>query len=404
MRSTRPTRSTQAARSTGGAARHAGAGRGRRWRRALLGTLALGAIAAPAISAGCVAGFDPPSLVDGLRVFAVVADKPYAAPGEEVTFRIHYQDGLGGPEDGSRPVTVYWFGGCENPIGDDYYGCYPQFAELAEKFDAWQRAGDPTAPLPDLNGVRPSIGDAYTIKIGEGILDGRKPPASGPAFGSAYVFFVACTGTLGPVEDQGTGRAGTFPVACFDGEGRRLGPDSFVPGYTQVYVFEVEADPEADPGADPEDGAEERRRNANPALNGLTFDGDEMSEDVATLAEATPCPIDAEERREVGCNARDPIDECRTYTIEAMIPEDVAENDPDAKLQTLKEIVWVNYFADLGDIDGGIKLVSDASRGYLGGHAVTWIPPAEPGIATITAVVRDTRGGSSVVQRLVRVK
>ncbi|WP_437736642.1 hypothetical protein [Sorangium sp. So ce1335] len=403
MRSTRsaqPTQPTQPAQPTGGAARHAGAGRWRRWRRALLGTLALGAIAAPAISAGCVAGFDPPSLVDGLRVFAVVADKPYADPGEEVTFRIHYQDGLGGPEDGSRPVTVYWFGGCENPIGDDYYGCYPQFAELAEKFDAWQRAGDPTAPLPDLNGVRPGIGDTYTIKIGEGILDGRVPPVSGPAYGSAYVFFVACTGTLGPVEDQGTGRAGTFPVACFDSEGRRLGPDSFVPGYTQVYVFEAEAAAEGGPDVGPRGG----RRNANPALNGLELDGAEMSEDISSLAEATPCPIDAEERREVGCNAKDPLDACRTYTIEAMIPEDVAEPDPDAKLEPLKEIVWVNYFADMGDIDGGIKLVSDASRGYLGGHAVTWIPPAEPGIATITAVVRDARGGASVIQRLVRVE
>lgn len=373
-------------RSTGGAARHAGAGRGRRWRRALLGALALSAVAAPAISAGCVAGFDPPSLVDGLRVFAVVADKPYANPGDEVTFRIHVQDGLGGPEDGSRPVTVYWFGGCENPIGDDYYGCYPEFAELADAFEAWQQAGDPTAPLPDLNGVRPSVGDTYTIRIGEDILDDRKPPASGPASGSAYVFFVACTGRLGPVEDQGTGRAGTFPVGCFDSEGRRLGPDSFVPGYTQVYVFADE------------------RQNANPVVNGLELDGVEMSDDFSTMSTATPCPIDAEERREVGCNARDPIAECRTVTIEAMIPEKVAEPDPDAKQKALNEIVWVNYFADLGDIDGGIKLVSDASRGYLGDHAVTWIPPAEPGIATITAVVRDARGGSSVVQRLVRVE
>ncbi|WP_434046940.1 MULTISPECIES: hypothetical protein [Sorangium] len=373
-------------RSTGGAARHAGAGRGRRWRRALLGTLALSAVAAPAISAGCVAGFDPPSLVDGLRVFAVVADKPYANPGDEVTFRIHVQDGLGGPEDGSRPVTVTWFGGCENPIGDDYYGCYPEFAELADAFEAWQRAGDPTAPLPDLNGARPSVGDTYTIRIGNDILDDRKPPASGPAYGSAYVFFVACTGRLGPVEDQGTGRAGTFPVGCFDSEGRRLGPDSFVPGYTQVYVFADE------------------RQNANPVVNGLELDGEEMSEDFATMSTATPCPIGAEERREVGCNARDPIEECRTVTIEAMIPEDVANPDPDAKQEALKEIVWVSYFADLGDIDGGIKLVSDASRGYLGDHAVTWIPPAEPGIATITAVVRDARGGSSVVQRLVRVE
>ncbi len=48
--------------------------------------------------------------------------------------------------------------------------------------------------------------------------------------------------------------------------------------------------------------------------------------------------------------------------------------------------------------------MSDANKGYIGDHAVKWIPPAEPGVATITAVLRDARGGSSVVQRLVRVE
>lgn len=385
-------------RAMGGAVKRAGAGRGRRWRRAVLGTLALGALAAPAIASGCVAGFDPPSLVNGLRVFAVVADveteegepesASYASPGAQVTFRIHYQDGLGGPEEGSRPVSVYWFGGCENPIGDDYYGCYPAFAELAAKLEAWEEArkDDPTIPMPDLDGVRPGFGDTYTITISDDILSGREAPATGgPRSGSAYVFFVACTGELKVVEDQGTGRAGTFPVACFDG-GRRLGPDSFVAGYTQIYVFE--------------DG----RTNANPKMLGLTLDGETMPEDFAAIPNVDRCPIGREERREAGCSAEDPFTECRAYTLDATIPDNIAEIDPDAKQKELKEIVWVDYFTDLGDLDRGIKLVSDAALGDLGDHAVQWIPPAEPGIATITAVLRDARGGSSIVQRLVRVK
>ncbi|WP_437602291.1 hypothetical protein [Sorangium sp. So ce590] len=396
-------RATRAMSGAGGAVKRAGAGRRRGWRRAVLGTLALGALAAPAISSGCVAGFDPPSVVNGLRVFAVVADvvpvgeKPesssYAYPGAQVTFRIHYQDGLGGPEEGSRPVSVYWFGGCENPIGDDYYGCYPQFAELAAKLQAWQELGDPTLPLPALNGVPPGIGDTYTITISDDILEGREAPATGgPPSGSAYVFFVACTGTLGVVEDQGTGRAGTFPVACFDADGRRLGPDSFVPGYTQVYAFE-EAEEEKD-----------NRANANPKLLGLTLDGEPMPEDFAEIPNVDRCLIGREERREAGCSAEDPFTACRAYELDAIIPDNVAETDPDAKQQTLREIVWVDYFTDLGDLDRGIKLVSDAAKGDLGDHAVTWIPPAEPGVATLTAVLRDARGGSSVVQRLVRVK
>ncbi|WP_437758757.1 hypothetical protein [Sorangium sp. So ce1389] len=375
-------RSTRAMSGAGGAVKRAGASRGRRWRRALLATLALGAVAAPAISSGCVAGFDPPSLVNGLRVFAVVADRPYANPGEQVTFQIHYQDGLGGAEGGTRPVNVYWFGGCENPIGDDYYGCYPQFAELAAQLDGWE-LGD---PLPELDGVPPGFGDTYTVTIGDDILVGRQPSVSGPAYGSAYVFFVACTGTLRPVEDQGTGRAGTFPVGCFDADGRRLGPDSFIAGYTQVYVFG--------------DG----RVNANPEMQGLTLDGAPLPEDFADIPTVPPCPVGKEERREVGCSAEDPFVECTAYDLDALIDASVAEPDPDAQQQALREIVWIDYFADLGDLDRGIKLVSDAAEGYLGDHAVNWIPPAEPGIATLTAVLRDTRGGSSVVQRRVRVK
>ncbi|WP_437592668.1 hypothetical protein [Sorangium sp. So ce1000] len=372
--------------------------RGRGWRRAVLGALALGALASPAIAPGCVAGFDPPSLVSGLRVFAVVADVvdaegeasgSYAHPGAQVTFKIHYQDGLGGPEDASRPVNVYWFGGCENPAGDDYYGCYEQLEGVASELQAWLERPNPKGPLPTLNGVPPGFGDTYTITIGKDILSGREPPTTGgPAYGSAFVFFVACTGELGRVKDQGTGRAGTFPIACFSG-GRRLGPDSFVPGYTQIYVFE--------------DG----RRNANPEAQGLTLvtlDGEPLPEDVAGIPTVPRCRVSAEERRETGCSAEDPFVECTAYELDAIVDPDVAENDPSAQHKALKEIVWVDYFADLGDLDGSVKLVSDASKGYLDDHAVKWIPPAEPGVATLTAVLRDARGGSSVVQRLVRVE
>ncbi|WP_437680536.1 hypothetical protein [Sorangium sp. So ce131] len=373
-------RSTGALGGAGGAVKPAGARRG--WRRALLGTLALGALAAPAIASGCVAGFDPPSLVDSLRVFAVVADKPYANPGDEVTFRIHYQDAFGDDDDASRPVSVYWFGGCENPIGDDYYGCYEDFEPLAEQLQDWEE-GDPP---PELNGVAVGFGDTYTIRIGEEILSSREPPASGPHYGSAFVFFVACAGRPGAVEDQGTGRAGTFPIGCFDSSGRRLGADSFVPGYTQVYVFE------------------DRRPNVNPTIVDLELDGESMPEDLGAIREVRRCPLSAEERREVGCNAPDPFTDCEAHRLEVIVDKDkVAETDPDAKQQSLKESVWVNYYADQGDLDGGIKLVNDPSTGYIEDHAVTWIAPAEPGIATITAVLRDVRGGSHVVQRLVRI-
>lgn len=67
-------------------------------------------------------------------------------------------------------------------------------------------------------------------------------------------------------------------------------------------------------------------------------------------------------------------------------------------------MIWVDYFTDRGEFDGGTSLVSDATSGYREDHATTWIPPAEAGLATLWAVVHDARGGASVTRRVVRVE
>ena len=56
-----------------------------RLRRALLGAACAVGIGAPWLSA-CAPDFEPQSKVSGLRVLSVVADKPYANPGDSVTF------------------------------------------------------------------------------------------------------------------------------------------------------------------------------------------------------------------------------------------------------------------------------------------------------------------------------
>ena len=70
----------------------------------------------------------------------------------------------------------------------------------------------------------------------------------------------------------------------------------------------------------------------------------------------------------------------------------------------LTEAVWVDYYVDQGDLVQGIKLVNDAVKGFNDKREVTWIPPSEPGIANVWAVLHDARGGASVAQRLVRVE
>lgn len=403
-------------RAMNGAASRAGAGPWRTWRRVVLGALALGAFAAPAASSGCVAGFDPPSRVSGLRVFAVTVHKggsaevdgapapggSYANPGDEVTLKLHYQDPLGDDGGGTpRPVTIFWVGGCENPIGDDYYGCYAQFAGLAEQFGG--ESPDPGTEPVDPSKIQWGTGEEFTLKLGEDLVDSREPPATGPHYGVAYVFFVACAGVPAFVTDEGTGEAGSFPIGCFEygtdpfnpDPRQRLGADRFVAGYTQVYAF----------AADPESGL--ARTNANPVIEALELtqgDGQELEDpDGDGIPNVPRCALTEDDRRAVGCSAEDPFKTCTAYTLDVVVPADVAEDDPDAKEQAMKEVVWVNYFADQGDLDRGIKLVSDAVKGSLDKHSVKWIPPAEPGVVTLTAVVRDARGGAAVVQRTVQV-
>src|SRR5205814_346157 len=88
--------------------------------RALQRALRLG----PSFAAGCGLAFDGPSKVQGLRVLAVVADKPYALPGDEVTFTLTYVDAYSetNPDVGARNnIQVLWLGGCIDPEGDYYY-------------------------------------------------------------------------------------------------------------------------------------------------------------------------------------------------------------------------------------------------------------------------------------------
>lgn len=363
-------------------------GRARRtWRRPVLAVLALSAVASPAVSGGCIGGFDAPSDVNALRVLAVELDKPYAQPGDEVKFSMSYHDGLGTPEEGQRPVQITWIGGCFDPIGDQYFGCFQQFANPTGTGEGWlDGCGVDLSQHPEYLAQGTNLTE-YTLKIPDKIVSCRPPPASGPHYGLAYIFFAACAGELKRVDDQGTGAAGTFPFGCFDSiDGRRLGAESFVPGYTQVYVFG--------------DG----RTNKNPEIKDLTMDGERLSEDFEQIGRTSPCAVTDEERRSSGCGSQDPFTECTPVEINAVIDPGVGESDPDSKQEKLSEIVWVNYYADQGDLDRGIKLVNDAVQGYNDEHSVKWIPPSEPGVASIWAVVRDARGGTSVLRRFIRVE
>lgn len=365
-----------------------------RARRFILASVALAMLGGHALSSGCAAGFAPISNVDGLRVLAVQADKPYAKPGDKVTFEMTYWDGFVDPADpeASRQINVVWLGGCFDPPGDAYYGCYASLGtQLGSLFSA---DFNPATDIPKLlaTGLF-GIGDRYTLTLPEDIVSRRPKPTGGaPYYGIAYVFFLACAGEIRPVPQEGTGAAGSFPIGCFKtGTNERLGQDSFVPGYTQVYAFA--------------DG----RTNENPVVTGMSIDGKRFLKD--DIIEVEACPITADERLgPPGCGRADPSKDCKNYEIDITLPEDdglVAEIDPDARQPdgtNLRESVWVDYFADKGSFNAPIKLVSDAVEGVQDSHSVDYSPPADAGPVRIWAVVHDARGGQRVVTRNLRVK
>jgi hypothetical protein len=119
------------------------------------------------------------------------------------------------------------------------------------------------------------------------------------------------------------------------------------------------------------------------------------------------CPLSEDDRQASGCSADDPFEVCQAYPIDVIVDPSVAEIDPGVTTpegEALREIVWVGYFADKGDIDGDTALVSGAVEGYHEDHGSRWIPPAEPGIATLWAIARDSRGGTTVLATRVRVE
>ena len=348
-----------------------------RLRRACLAALAL-TMANASSASGCAASFDPASEINSLRVLAVVPDKPYAAPGDEVAFTMTYVDAAG---EEPRPVQITWLGGCFDPEGDQYFGCY---APLQQVFEGLARG-----TLPPEGLVAQGVGlNQFTLKLPEDIVSRRPVPEVGPHYGIAYLFFAACAGKVDVVPQEGSGAAGSFPLGCFDAEGRRLGAESFVPGYTQIYVFA--------------DG----RTNKNPIATGINLDGAPISEDFGLIPEVKRCAVREEDREVSGCGAKDPTAECTTYDIQVVIPEDVAELDADSTDEDgnpLRESVWVNYYADAGDFSADIKLISDPVEGFIDDQATTWLPPDAAGPVHIWAVVHDARGGASVVERYVRV-
>jgi hypothetical protein len=324
----------------------------------------------------CAVPFTPQSQIQGLRIVSVEADKPYALPGDTVRFEMTLADGR---EDPSSVPNIVWIGGCVNPPGGSYFGCYEQLAELFTSF------GEGGLPPDGTIGGGPNV-TLFETTLPEDIVSSAPEANFDLKVGTAFVFFVVCGGELRPVPVEDATDAGSFPLGCFDEDGRQLGPESFVPGFTQVFAFE------------------DSRPNANPVVNGLVVDGETVPRD--TVLEAKVCSIPKADRAQSGCAAIDEFTECEPLEIDVDVPEESAEIEPDAtdsEGEPLNEVVWVAYYTNGGEFETELKLVADATTGFVADRSTRWVPPEEPGIYSIWAVVRDNRGGSETVIHTVQV-
>jgi hypothetical protein len=228
----------------------------------------------------------------------------------------------------------------------------------------------------------------FTTSVPLDIVSARPTPDGGAKYGISYVFFFACAGEIKPIAVDPGGAAGFLPLGCFDSTGKRLPADSFVPGYTQVYSFE--------------DG----RRNANPVVKGLIINGVHTADDPSTIPTVKACGQSYDERRQVGCFAPEQFEGCTAAKIDVDVDPNVAEIDPGEFVngKQINEAVWVDWLVDSGDLTSGIQLLSGVTEGYRKNHETQWFPPAEPGLHTIWATVRDTRGGTTFFEQSIIVE
>jgi hypothetical protein len=330
------------------------------------------AFVALAIVSSCAPDFDPPSKVAGLRILAAIGR-------------------LQGAGVRPRRLQILWVAGCVDPQGDQYFLCFRQLIDLLGP--VVQGGKLPPSDLAILTTASPEKdGDAgahtFSFTVPDDIVSRRPAPDEGPHYGIEYIFFAACAGRLAPAPFAIYGsKVPEFPVRCLDAQGNPQGPESFVPGYTQIYSFA------------------DHRRNLSPPIESLMLDGKPLPSEASMAPVVPTCGVGEKERRQRGCAGPSIGDSCTEHNLNAVVP-DAAEvlEGADEKGGRLREVVWVSYFADRGDVSTSIKLVSDARRGYQPEHDTIWVAPEKPGLISIWAVVRDQRGGQSVKRGFVRVQ
>lgn len=297
---------------------------------------------------GCGADFDPGSNVSSLRVLAVQADNPYAAPGETVRLEATSYDPRG------RDIEWAWVA-CETPASTSVEGCLIEIAETAVA----------TGSVPLLaRGVGQS---SVELTIPDDVLEGV-PLEARPSVLSG-VLSIACPGTLS-LDLEAAAEAGSLlPFRCIDAAGAELGLHDAIAGVKRVYVREAD-------------------RNQNPVIASITFDGEPWPED--EVKEVDSCDTDDFT-----------FDDCEgegDHRIAANLSAESFEAGTDEFGRSFTEEIVVQHYATEGIFEDEVRIAElpenrwVARRSASGQELRLWF------------VARDDRGGVTVAERTVRVR
>jgi hypothetical protein len=342
------------------------------------------------------ASFDDPSLIKGLRVLAVQKSSPYPKPGEEVKLKLLFWDGKS-TEDNPRNLFVALLPNpCENPKGDLYYNCLTQLVGTPGGGSDAADAGATDGGAPDdggtprsapaargelLRAARPEQGSLLhdinhtreaTVRLSADIIANHAVTPGVPPYGLAYVLFLACAGMPRPVPNAGPN---ALPFGCFDADGRQLGADDFVIGYTSMYAY-----------AD--------RVNNNPVIDDFLLDAASLAESTTDETRVLHIPSCKESDR-TKC-PKHPLKPAINRALTVEKDDDPSARTPDG--QQLEEQAWVTYYITAGELKSSLRLVNDATRGWNEQNGTEYTAPAEPGPVRLFAVVHDNRGGVAWVE------
>ena len=313
-------------------------------------------------------GFDPVGELESVRVLAAKADKPYAKPGDTVTLTIDAFDARSGVNAGGLPMKIYWLPfTCEDPASDLYYACFADLVSSGGDAGAGAGAFPPNLDITDLL----PQGTTTTFTMPTDVIDKHAVVAGLPEqYGVVFTFAMACAGRVKTLPiDPSSGNGQVVPIGCFDDQGNQLGPDDYVFTYMRTYAYEVAT-------------------NANPEIDGVTFDGQTVDTNAGVVIQHCDETVSDSPS-------------CDGHPVNVTIPDSSWElatgspTEPDGTL--LHEEIWADYYYTLENFDSDGKLIFDARTGRVDGSDNPYYAPTAPGQGRLFIVVHDNRDGAAWV-------